>query len=522
MEKFLYRVRCLVFICSLLVVGILFAKSEQAQLFAVGFVYHDANRNQIYDPGEKGIPNIRVSNGRDIVLTDVQGRYRIPIEADMILFVIKPTGWTTAFDADNFPKFYYIYKPYGSPSTRFAGSTPTGALPESIDFPLYPQDEPSNFKVLFFGDIQVRNRKTIEYFARSVVEELIDTDAKFGVTLGDNVSDILDLYPELKSVIGYIGIPIYFTFGNHDSNYDVTTEKYTHETYSRYFGPVYYSFEYGKVHFIVLENIAWSYDSQRQKLAPYTSGLGRDQLEFIKNDLALVPKDYLIVLAMHIPIMDIREKGSLFRLLEQFPYTFSISGHEHTMEHRFLTRADGWFGVEPHHHYIAGAVCGNWWYGMPDEYGIPHSMMSDGTPSGYAIITFTGNKYSIEYKVAQKPNSFQMHLYAPDEITIDQITTTGIIVNIFAGSAKSKVEIKFGKKGSWFPMEKVSLPDPYYTKQFELITEKPNWIPNAILCPHIWRASIPASLGKGSHLIQVRTTDMFGHVYTAYRVITIQ
>ena len=522
MKYFSTRIIGLPIILWFTLTGLLFAAPAQEQQYAVGVVYNDANHNQVLDPREKGIPDIRVSNGRDIVQTDKQGKYWIPIEEDMIIFVIKPTGWTTMFDSDNFPKFYYIYKPKGSPAMNFPASEPTGPLPKSVDFSLYQQQEPSGFKAIFFGDTQVTSQQTINYLAHDIIEELIGTDAKLVMTLGDNVGDALGLYPSLKPTVGLVGIPIYFAMGNHDTNYAALNEKYTRETYTSYFGPAYYSFDYGKVHFLVLEDIGWKQREGQPVDPDYYCGLGKDQMTFIKNDLALVPKDKLVVLSMHIPINEITEKAELFRLLEQHPYTFSISGHEHTMEHRFLKQADGWLGSEPHHHFIAGAACGSWWIGTPDEYGIPHSMMADGAPNGYAIVTFMGNKYAIEYKSARKPISFQMHIYAPDEITLDQVTATDVLANIFAGSEKSKVEIKFGKAGKWVPMEKAPLPDPYYNKQFEVTTQKPGWIPRATNCPHMWHLRLPGEIKEGKHLIQVRTTDMFGQTYTGYRAITIK
>ena len=46
------------------------------QSLARGRVYHDANENRRYDPGEKLLAGIRVSNGREIVATDVRGNVR--------------------------------------------------------------------------------------------------------------------------------------------------------------------------------------------------------------------------------------------------------------------------------------------------------------------------------------------------------------------------------------------------------------------------------------------------------------
>ena len=114
-----------------------------------------------------------------------------------------------------------------------------------------------------------------------------------------------------------------------------------------------------------------------------------DQLEFIGNDLKLVPKDRLIVLTMHIPVMDETGGGNafspevrarLFELLKPFEHTFSMSAHTHTQMNHFFEKNPG----GAHHHYVIGPACGDWWSGWLDEQGLPGSTMRDGTPNGYA------------------------------------------------------------------------------------------------------------------------------------------
>ncbi len=178
---------------GLLTVGLLLTLSVFAQAtpqFATGIVFHDRNRNGIRDSGEPGIPNVLVSNQREVVRTDAQGRYRIPVSDDTIIFVIKPRGWMTALLEENVPRFYYVHKPNGSPPVRFGGVRPTGPLPESIDFPLYPQRESERFTALMFGDTQPRNLTEVHYIGRDIVRELMGTNrAVFGVVLGDVVFD---------------------------------------------------------------------------------------------------------------------------------------------------------------------------------------------------------------------------------------------------------------------------------------------------------------------------------------------
>ena len=38
---------------------------------------------------------------------------------------------------------------------------------------------------------------------------------------------------------------------------------------------------------------------------------------------------------------------------------------------------------------------------------------------------------------------------------------------------------------------------------------------------HIWQAKLPANAPKGTHVIYVRTTDMFGQTFTGRRIIRV-
>lgn len=149
----------------------------------------------------------------------------------------------------------------------------------------------------------------------------------------------------------------------------------------------------------------------------------------------------------------------IFELIENRPNTFSISGHVHRQLNIFVGEEDGWNGSEAHHHLINATVCGSWWSGQIDEIGIPHSVMKDGAPNGYSEITFNGNQYSVAFKAARKPASYQMNIYAPNEVTTSSLDTTKVLVNVFAGSEKSTVEMKIGKNGNWQQIAKVDIAD---------------------------------------------------------------
>lgn len=504
------------------------AQSSAAETpdFARGAVYLDTNGNQQRDAGEKGIPGVRVSNQREVVKTDEQGHWQLPVDDDTTFFVIKPGGYRTAMDPKlNIPRFYYTHKPSGSPPVRYGGVAPTGPLPASIDFPLYPHPETDQFKVVFFGDTQPRDDKEIEYMAKSVLPELIGTDASFGVTLGDVVFDDLSIFGHHNQVVALIGIPWYNVLGNHDINYDAESDIHSDETWERVFGPNYYSFDYGTTHFIALDDVKWI-SATEAKRAHYAGALGDDQLEFVKNDLQYVPEDRLIVLMMHIPLPGLEDREKLYRLIEERPYSLSISGHTHYQTHTFITREDGWRGPKPHHHIVNVTVCGSWWTGAPDEYGIPHTMMRDGVPNGYSIMTFDNGQATFRYKAAGRPDDFQMTIQVPYDIALSKVKDTDVIVNVFAGSEKSTVEMRVSTGGSWLPLKQVTRKDPGFVALKNSEKKEPKLrgrpLPDPIQTEHIWVASLPAGIGKGVHLIQVRTTDMYGQTYQSSRVIRVQ
>lgn len=499
------------------------------QQFASGVVYEDRNWNGKKDPGEPGLSGIRVSSHIDITKTDRNGQWKLPLYDDTIYFVVKPRGYMTELDKRSMlPKFYYIHNPKGSPAyLKYPAVKPTGPLPASIDFPLYTRREPNKFSALFFGDTQTRDLREVDYITKSIVEPLIGkTDAAFGVTLGDIVFDDLSVTEPLVNAIALIGIPWYNVLGNHDIDFQGKTDKEANKHFERVFGPAYYSFDHGPTHFVVLDNVVWQHgDGQPDKRGRYKAGLGKEQLEWLKKDLALVPTNQMVVLMMHIPLNENEDKQDIFRLIEKRPYVISVAAHTHFQEHRFFTEKDGWKGAKPHHHIVNVTTCGSWWSGAPDPRGIPHTTMRDGAPNGYSIFTFDGNQYQIEYRAAGRPATYQMNIIAPDFAKATELGDKWVYVNVFGGTEYSKVEVQIGTDGKWTPMTHTRENDPQYV---ELVArekgQKPPFrdLPGPTQSPHLWKIAMPRYLSKGTHPIHVRTTDMFGQTFVATKAIRVE
>ncbi len=517
--------------CLLLFTTLALFSQAWSQKTVTGYVYHDENGNSKKDKKEKGIAGIGVSNGVEVVQTGADGKYMLPIGEDNIIFVVKPSGYQSPLNALNLPAFYQIHKPKGSPALRYKGVAPTGPLPASVDFPLFAKNEDQNFSLLLFGDPQPYTKEAVDFFARGIVKELEGIkNVAFGLSLGDLVGDDLDLHQPYAEAVKNVGIPWYNVIGNHDIDYDATADSLSDDTYEAHFGPANYSFNYGKAHFIILDNIL--YPDPRDGEG-YQAGFRKDQLDFVENDLKFVPKDHLIVLAFHIPLFSPsfrnEDRQRLFRLLREYPQTMSISAHTHQQRQHLHTRETGWLQDKPHHEYNAGTTSGDWYSGELDENGIPYATMRDGTPKGYAFLKIKGNQYAIDYKVAGKPADYKMEVFAPKVIPADRNTTAGVYVNFFMGHQSNKVEYKIDN-GQWMPMSFVEGEDPAYLDLLHRWDFTEHLMPgrrpgNASKSPHLWRGGFPEyekRLSVGEHSVEVRATDLFGQTFTARKSFRVE
>ncbi|MFW5756598.1 MAG: calcineurin-like phosphoesterase C-terminal domain-containing protein, partial [Tangfeifania sp.] len=437
--------------------------NAQVQTSVKGIVYHDKNENAVYDADvDEPLEDVAVSNGYDVVVTDRDGEYEIPLRNDAAVFVIKPRNWTIPVDEENIPRFYKMYSATGVSGTKFEGLEATGLPPESVDFPLYPAEEPGKVKALVFGDTQPRDDKEIHFMSEDVIPELVGADADFGVTLGDVVFDDLSIYDHLTGSLSNIGIPMWYVAGNHDFDFTGNNTTEARGTWFNTFGPSYYSFSYGPAHFIVLDNIRWIVEEDDRY---YRTGLGEAQMEFLKNEMERLDENQLLVLLVHIPYEgstpweDETEKEAFYELLSGHKNSVSLVAHTHRHYHHFIGKEEGFPGNEPHHMISMGTVCGAWWTGAPDEYGIPHTMMSDGTPNGYGFLHIDGNDWKLQWKTAGVPENVQMHIAAPEAVNAED-GTFKVIANIYNALPDADLKMKIGEDGEWIAMKRVPQKDP--------------------------------------------------------------
>lgn len=498
-----------------------------------GYVFEDLNKNGKKDKGEKVLTGVGVSNGVEVVQTNDKGEYELPLSSDNQIFVIKPSQYTTGVDTYNLPKGYVTHKPKGSPKgTKYEGVAPTGTLPKEVNFGLLPQQESADFKAFLFGDPQPYSLEELDYFKKAVVDEAKNNKEgiSFGISLGDLVGDNLDFHTPYKEVMKEMGLPWYNVIGNHDMNYEAKEDIYSDETFEKNFGPVNYAFNYGDAHFIVLDDILYPHPVTGKG---YLGGFRQDQLDFVKNNLKLVPKDKLVVISFHIPLFVENEKHfdqasrqQLLDILQGHENILMLSAHTHYQMHQFYTKEQGWSGVKPIHEYNVGTTSGDWYSGEFNELGVPVSTMRDGTPRGYATLVIKGNKYELDYKVSGQSEEYKMDLFMPKVIGDKRASNYSVYANVFMGTERDVVEYRIDG-GEWKKMKKIEDIDPAFyatVQKFDLTDKlltgrKPS---NPIKSSHLWSAKLPFNIGIGEHTVEVKVKDMYGREHLKKQVYRIE
>ena len=497
---------------------LMLSTGASAQSAVGGTVFEDANGNGRRDERERGIADVKVSNGRELVVTDAQGRYTVPMREGSTLFVVKPPRYAVASGANGLPLFWYHLFPQGSPALRFGG-IPATAPQASYDFALHraPQRK-GDLRMLVFGDPQPKSAVDVGYYAHDIVDPLVGRhDAQLGLSLGDIVNDDQSLYPAVNRVTAKLGVPWLHVAGNHDLDFDATRDEDALLGFRNVFGPDTYAWEEPQASFIVMDDVVY----MPGKKPSYVGGLREEQFAFLEAYLATLPKTRRVVISVHIPFFEPvpgvetfrrADRERLFAMLEGHPNVLLLSAHTHNQRHYFHDASTGWHGAGPLHEYNVGATCGAFWSGVKDAQGIPDTMMSDGTPNGYAWATFRPDgTYSLRYQVARGAKDEAIALHAPKVLRRGAYPAFGVFANVFMGDADSRVEYRIDD-GGWKPMKRAEQPDPRLLVE-NIADDMAAGLraydrsPEADPSTHLWRGALPTDLAPGEHHIEVRAFD---------------
>jgi hypothetical protein len=150
--------------------------------------------------------------------------------------------------------------------------------------------------------------------------------------------------------------------------------------------------------------------------------------------------------------------------------------------------------------------------------------MWDGTPPGYAILSFAGDRASLVYHPARLPPGHQIEVHAPRSVATGQ-GYVSYYANVFNGHDGWTVEARLDGRG-WSPMRRILGWDPSYAAAFlaQDSLDRPASgvrLPDPVVCYHLWRGVLPADLSPGQHILSVRATDPDGRIYTEQRTMEV-
>lgn len=247
-----------------------------------GYVFVDNNQNGIKDSNEEGIKNVAVSDQVNVVTTDANGFYQLNNSGYGFIFISVPDGYTT--------------KSFWQKANN------------NINFALTKTKPVSSFSFIQASDTHV-SEKSLERMSR--LRALVDSvNPSLLLITGDLVRDALRVpekqatgyYDLFKTEIQKIKQPVWLVPGNHEifgierhlSLVSSQHPLYGKNMYRSYFGPDYYSFNYGGVHFIALNSLEfedlWYYGS-----------IDSLQQEWLKKDVSFLSPATPIVTFQHVP-----------------------------------------------------------------------------------------------------------------------------------------------------------------------------------------------------------------------------
>jgi hypothetical protein len=528
-----------------------------------GTVFVDKNQNSVQDRTERGLGGVTVSNGRDVTTTDSHGRYELPAFDNMTVFVTQPRGYQVPVDEDNVAQFFYHHLPAGSPELRYGGIAPTGDLPDQVNFPLAKSDltQSPEQHCLIGADVQTYNQDEVEYARNGAFADLAERTDYAGcgaLFIGDVVGDDLSLYPQTRELTTMLNGPARFLPGNHDLDYDSPSAEHNFDTFRANLGPAYYSYDAGKAHVVALNTVEYP-TKPNPKKSSYTNGLDAQQLEWLRNDIAQVPENQLIVLAAHMPLLEfyysdshrVKQVKEIYELLEGREVV-SLGGHTHMSEN--LREGDlmaGWTDIVgdeglPFTHLTVGAVSGQWYKGRLLDGGYPTADQRDGTPPGVLTLDIKNTDVTERYTVRGEDESTQMALglntpsyrawYAeniskprgsapaienPLAVSRDDLAgETWLTTNFWMGSTGSTVKVTFdgGETVEAVRTQQLRGETPLVGAEWsDPVAIQEQFVHGGGLADrsmHLWRLALPADLAAGEHTAEVTATDVHGREFT--------
>ena len=491
------------------------------------------------DTDGNGVADVIVSDGYTCVKTDSLGHYQMK--------------------RDSLARFIYYSVPADCEVPTHSETDRTACFYQTVsndkkvyDFTLtrLPGGKENHYKMIVIGDPQVTNafnpyytspddnpvkKSDLERFTTQTMKDIKTTIRNlpngtpvYGLSMGDDVQYYggynAQLERQIREALGSSEMRLFSVIGNHDQDGKALYKRKWEDS----FGPTDFSFDRGDEHYACINNCFFT------RKGYYSPGeLHATQVKWLKEDLALTPKDKKVILCYHIPFtfgntpfknakpVGIEtEEGhftssrlsSLLALLKEFKGGYELfCGHTHfALNHEI--EYEGKHVMEHCH----AAACGNIWQS---------NINICGTPNGYYVYTFKGTQLSdCYYKGTFWDKTKQMTLFRADtdyngeSYAEDWKLEKGkhiLIANVF--NADSRWKIYALENGKEYPMKRLSSKNQdafatgYHHKYiqcapYRFISKQNGYL----LMNHLFYYE-PTS--PDAH-ITIKAIDPYGHIYT--------
>lgn len=377
----------------------------------------DSNIYGVVSAGDQPVSGVVVSDGVEVTVTGADGVYRLNSAKKYgYVFMSIPSGYEAVSEG----VLPVMYKLVSSDSKA----------KERADFKLNKVEGQDNYKVFFLGDMHLANRNgDASQFQQFTADLNSYTQSHYGekmyaITLGDMTWDIYwydnkyEIADYIKTVNSQVkNLQIFHTMGNHDNDYKSTSDFSAEARYRAILSPTYYSFNIGKVHYVVLDDIDCSaYDGTTSR--NYKKSISTDQLAWLAKDLSYVPKSTPLIITMHAQVFkpveaggfkvdhDASNTGQFLSLIDGYNVNI-VTGHTHQLYN--VVPQESVIGGRDIFEHNSGAVCASWWWSGYLTPGV--HIGTDGAPGGYAVWDINGTDMKWMFKATGHPEDYQFRSY---------------------------------------------------------------------------------------------------------------
>ncbi len=260
-----------------------------------------------------------------------------------------------------------------------------------------------------YDNIAFHSLEICEDFYRAMREKAATiTDRNiYGFMLGDIVHENMSLFDNYIAGLKSLGnVQMFNILGNHDNDPKATNDVEGRRVFEEKLGPTYYSFNIGKIHCVVLDNLIMKVRSDGT-LRDYDQGLTNEIWQWLQNDLSYVDYSTTIFVACHSPMfmqssMSDRSSSSsnhrsdYAKLFSKYDEVHAWAGHSHTTFNYVYPATSALKNIEVH---TVSRSTGQLW---TNEY------ISCGTPRGYTVVEVDGDDVSWYFQ----PTKYQTAAYS--------------------------------------------------------------------------------------------------------------